>query len=360
MLASLFGTAGVVGEEILLAAGKPGLIVGPFARLLGAVFNFLFNIVHGITPAASLAITIILFTIIVRVCLIPLMVKSHKSTYMMQKIQPEMTRIQNRYKGKNDPQSQQKMAHELQKLQKDNGVSLFGGCLPMLIQLPILYAMFYIFQQAFNYVDIISILYNEITEIFMSIPVELRVEVLKPIAMAHSMSMDLAVEADMFGLVNVLTKADWTSILSTVGSEFSALLAPLAEHKNAIEYFFGISLVNNSGWRLPGIIVPILAGLSTYLSTKVSMSKQKKAQENGPKNSATDSMNNTMNTMTMIMPLFMAFICLTMPAALGLYWTVGNIIQIIQHLILNKIFDKKFGEVIVSKDDKDIIDIKTK
>ncbi len=358
MLASIFGTAGVVGEEFLLAAGSPGVIVGPFARLLGAVFNFLFNIVYGITPVASLAIAIILFTVIVRACLVPLMVKSHKSTYMMQKIQPEMTKIQNKYKGKNDPQSQQKMAYELQKLQKDNGVSMLGGCLPMLIQLPILYAMFYIFQQAFNYVDVINVLYNEITEIFMAIAVAERVELLKPIALAHNMSMDLAVEADMFGLVNVLTKADWTSILTNAGTEISAVLSPLAEKKNAIEYLLGISLVNNSGWKFPGIILPILAGFTTWLSTKIQTDKQKKSQEQG-QNKTADSINGSMNTMMMIMPFFMAFICLSMPAALGLYWTIGNVIQILTSLILNKYFDKKFGEVKVSKEN-DIIDVKTK
>ncbi|MBE6007725.1 MAG: YidC/Oxa1 family membrane protein insertase [Lachnospiraceae bacterium] len=359
MLASVFGTAGIVGEEFLLAAGSPGFIVGPFARLLGAIFNLLFNIVYGITPVASLAVTIIIFTVIVRACLVPLMVKSHKSTYMMQKIQPEMTKIQNKYKGKNDPQSQQKMAYEIQKLQKDNGVSMLGGCLPMLIQLPILYAMFYIFQQAFNYVDVINVLYNEITEIFMAIPVAERVELLKPIALAHSMSMDLAVESDMFGLVNVLTKADWTNILTNAGAEISALLEPLSGTKNAIEYFCGISLVNNSGWKFPGIILPILAGLTTWLSTKVQTDRQKKSQETG-QNKTADSINGSMNTMMMIMPFFMAFICLSMPAALGLYWTIGNVIQMITSVILNKIFDKKFGEIKVSGDNKDIIDIKTK
>lgn len=357
MLASIFGTSGIVGGEFLLASRSPGLIVGPFARLLGAVFNLLFNIVYGLTPTASLAITIILFTVIVRACLVPLMVKSHKSTYMMQKIQPEMTKIQNKYKGKNDPQSQQKMAYEIQKLQKDNGVSMLGGCLPMLIQLPILYAMFYIFQQAFNYVDVINVLYNEITHIFMAIPVAERVELLKPIALAHTMSMDLGLEADMFGLVNVLTKADWTSILSNASAEVSALLAPLASQKNAIEYFLGISLVNNAGWKFPGILLPVLAGLTTYLSTKIQTDRQNKSKGS---NSTADSINGSMNTMMMVMPFFMAFICLSMPAALGLYWTIGNVIQIITSWTLNKIFDKKFGEVIVSGDKEDVIDVKTK
>ncbi len=351
MLSTLVGAG--AGEVILAAAKSPGVIVGPFANLLGGIYNILFNIVYGISPAGSLGIAIILFTVLVRLILVPLMVKQHKSTYMMSKIQPEMIKIQNKYKNKNDPMSQQKQAMEIQKLQKDNGVSMFGGCLPMLIQLPILYGMFYIFQQAFNYVDVIGVLYNQITDIFMSIPVELRVEVLKPIALAHSMSMDLAVESDMFNLVAVLTKADWASILSTVGTEFSTLLAPLAESKTAIEYFFGISLVNKAGWGFPGIIIPILAGLTTYLSTMISMKKQK---EQSKGNATLEKTANSMNTMTYVMPIFMAWMCISFPAALGIYWTASNVIQMLQTIILNKIFDKKYGEIEVSSDE--IIDAK--
>ncbi|MCI1959967.1 MAG: YidC/Oxa1 family membrane protein insertase, partial [Clostridia bacterium] len=137
-------------------AKKPGVIIGPIAKFLGIIYNAMFNIIYNISPAYSLGFAIILFTIVIKLVLTPLTLKQQRSAYSMSKLQPEMNKIKKKYAGKKDIESQQKMSLELQKLQKDNNVSMFGGCLPSLIQLPILYALFYIFQQAFNYVDVVN------------------------------------------------------------------------------------------------------------------------------------------------------------------------------------------------------------
>lgn len=340
MLASLFGTGfAAMGQEVFLAATRnPGVIVGPIAKFLGSIYNFLFNIIYNISPTGSLVIAIILFTVLIRLILTPLIIKQQKSTYMMQKIQPEITKIQNKYKNKNDPESQRKMAYELQKIQKDNGVSMLGGCLPMLIQLPILYALFYIFQKAYLYVDVIGQNYSSIADILLSIPVEARVALLKPIALANSMSMDLAVRDDILQFINTITSADWATIINNAGAQFSALLQPLVTQKNLIEYFFGINLVAKAGWHFPGILIPIAAGVTTFLSFKIMMTRQKKNQKPEDKN----SMANSMDSMMYIMPIIMAAMCISFPAALGVYWTVSNIIQILQTAVINKMFDKKF------------------
>ena len=130
----------------LLAVRTPGVIIGPIARVLGIVYNALFNIIYSISPMNSLGIAIILFTLIVKSIFFPLLVKQQKSTLAMQKLQPEMAKIKKKYENKKDLESQQKMSMEMQKLQKDNNVSMLGGCLPLLVQLPILYALYYIFQ----------------------------------------------------------------------------------------------------------------------------------------------------------------------------------------------------------------------
>ena len=343
MLASLFGTGFVLAgqEALLVATRKPGVIVGPIATFLGAIYNFLFNFIYGISPTGSLVIAIVLFTVLVRLVLTPLMVKQQKSTYMMQKIQPEMTKIQNKYKNKKDPESQRKMAYEIQKLQKDNGVNMLGGCLPMLIQLPILYALFYIFQKAYIYVDVIGQNYSKIADVLLSIPVEARVNLLKPIALANNLSMDLAVRDDILVLINTITSGEWTTIINNAGTQFAALLQPLVADKNLIEFFFGINLVAKAGWHFPGILIPIAAGLTTFLSSKIMMTRQKKSQVGAEKNSMTSSMDSMMY----IMPVIMAAMCVNFPAALGVYWTVSNIIQIAQTAVLNKMFDKKYGVI---------------
>ena len=105
----------------------------------------MFQFIYGISTNGSLGIAIILFTIIVKFILFPLMIRQQRSSFKLQQLQPEMNKIRAKYKDKKDQLSQQKMALELQEFQKKNGISMLSGCLPLLIQLPILYALFYIF-----------------------------------------------------------------------------------------------------------------------------------------------------------------------------------------------------------------------
>ena len=139
---------------------EPG-IFEPIAIVLGKIYNMLFNGIYGSVSAGALGIAIIVFTLIVKLILFPLMMKQQKSSFKMQQLQPEMNKIRDKYKGKTDTMSQQRMALELQDFQKKNGVHLMGGCLPMLIQLPILYALYYIFQNAYVYVDVIGNNYTD-------------------------------------------------------------------------------------------------------------------------------------------------------------------------------------------------------
>ena len=160
---------------------EPG-IFEPIAIVLGKIYNMLFNGIYGSVSAGALGIAIIIFTLIVKLILFPLMMKQQKSSFKMQQLQPEMNKIRDKYKGKTDTMSQQRMALELQDFQKKNGVHLMGGCLPMLIQLPILYALYYIFQNAYVYVDVIGNNYTDIANAIIQIPAALRMEAFTPYA----------------------------------------------------------------------------------------------------------------------------------------------------------------------------------
>ena len=97
---------------------QPGKIVGPFADLMGKVYNLLFELLHSNTSAGSLGLAIIIFTLIVKLILFPLMVKQQKSSFKMQALQPELMKIRKKYEGKTDQMSQQRMAFEMQEFQK--------------------------------------------------------------------------------------------------------------------------------------------------------------------------------------------------------------------------------------------------
>lgn len=116
-------------------------------KYLNNAFVHFFNYLHGgvisvfPNPNVSYGIAIILMTIIIRVIILPLGIKQIKSSLVMNKIQPEVKKIQDKYKK--DPQKAQK---EMMKLYKEKGASPFSGCLPLLIQWPILVALYYVFN----------------------------------------------------------------------------------------------------------------------------------------------------------------------------------------------------------------------
>ena len=333
--------------EALPSVREPGVIIGPIANLMGQIYNMLFNILHSNTSAGSLGLAIIIFTLIVKMLLFPLMVKQQKSSFLMQQMKPELDKIKAKYAGKTDQMSQQRMAFEMQEFQKKNGASMMGGCLPMLIQLPILYALFYLFQNAYVYVDAIGANYTEIANAIINIPVATRMEVFQPFAQEFvdayknidmvKDGFDMGQVNDVVMLVGNMKAADWNIVLQNLGSAGNDL-APLLATKNEIETFLTIPLVTKAGLGFPGVIIPLAAGFTTYLQTKIMNAMN--PQNNDPNNPAAAMTKSMLYTM----PIMMGVFSITMPAGLGLYWTISNLFGIVQQVILTKYYRKKFEQ----------------
>lgn len=333
--------------EALPSVREPGVIIGPVANLMAKVYNMLFEFLHSSTSVGSLGLAIIIFTLIVKLILFPLMVKQQKSSFKMQQLQPEMMKIRKKYEGKTDQMSQQRMAFEMQELQKKSGVSMMGGCLPMLVQLPILYALFYLFQNAYVYVDVIGNNYTDIANAIINIPTALRMEVFQPFAQDFvdtyknvaiiKDGFDMSQVGDITMLINHLKADDWAVIMQNLGSAGDALV-PLLATKNSIETFLTIPLVSKAGLSFPGVIIPIAAGVTTWLQSKIMMMMN--PQQNDPNNPAA-AMSKSMLYM---MPIMMGFFSISMPAGLGLYWTISNLFGILQQVVLTKYYKKKFAE----------------
>jgi YidC/Oxa1 family membrane protein insertase len=331
--------------EALPSVREPGKIIGPIADLMGQIYNMLFNALHSNTSAGSLGLAIIIFTLIVKMLLFPLMVKQQKSSFIMQQMKPELDKIKAKYAGKTDQMSQQRMAFEMQELQKKNGASMMGGCLPMLIQLPILYALFYLFQNAYVYVDAIGNNYVNIANAILNIPVATRMEVFQPFAQEFvdaykNMAIikdgfDMGQVNDIVMLVGNMKQGDWDVVLQNLGTQ-GVELAGLLATKNEIETFLTIPLVTKAGLGFPGIIIPIAAGATTWLQTKImNMMNPQNMDPSNPAAAMTKSMLYTM-------PIMMGVFSITMPAGLGLYWTISNLFGIVQQVILTKYYRKKF------------------
>ena len=331
--------------EALPSVREPGKIISPIADLMGQIYNMLFEVLHSNTSAGSLGLAIIIFTLIVKMLLFPLMVKQQKSSFIMQQMKPELDKIKEKYAGKTDQMSQQRMAYEMQELQRKNGASMMGGCLPMLIQLPILYALFYLFQNAYVYVDAIGANYTEIANAIINIPVATRMEVFQPFAQEFvdayknmdiiKDGFDMSQVNDVVMLVGNMKQGDWDVVLQNLGTQ-GVELAGLLETKNNIETFLTIPLVTKAGLGFPGIIIPIAAGATTWLQTKImNMMNPQNMDPSNPAAAMTKSMLYTM-------PIMMGVFSITMPAGLGLYWTISNIFGIVQQVILTKYYRKKF------------------
>lgn len=316
--------------SLLAAQQKPGKIVGPIAAFLGIFFNAIFNMICGLTLNGSLGISIIIFTVLVKLLLTPLTVKQQKGMLKMQALTPKLKAIEAKYEGKTDTASQQRMQFELQELQRENGVSMASGCLPMLIQLPILYGLFFMFRQSHLYVDFIGANYNTIVDLLMQLPTQLRIDALTNAVLNHGMTVDVSQAGDLLNLVFQLGKNDIQGILSVLGSAGEAL-QPLFEQKLAFEYFLGINMMQNPGLSFPGILIPILAGASTYVSTK----------NTGATSKENEATQNTMKTMNIVMPIILGVMCFSMPAGLGIYWTISNILQLPQQKIVRRMLQNK-------------------
>ena len=327
------------GAPALLRAGgasSPGFIVGPIAKLMGIVYDWLFNFIYSFSETGSLVMAIILFTILVKLVLFPLSYKQIKGTYRMQMLQPELNKIKQKYANKNDEESQRRMAFELQEFQRENGASMFAGCLPLLIQLPILYALYYIFNQPYQYVDVINNIYTSATNALLDIDAATRVNILTPVILSKNMTVDVSIFDQLFGLVQTMSATDWNSVISAAGNAGSAL-AEIVAQKHAIEYFFGLNLVSYAGLSFPGIIIPIIAGLTTYLSTWY-MQKRQKAMNPDAMDDAAAGMTKSMN---IVMPIMMGVITINVPIALGIYWTLSNLFSVLQTWATYKALDKK-------------------
>ena len=327
MLSSIFILTNFIEKD-------PGIIVGPISKLLGIIINFVFKFVYAITTDHSLGITIILFTIIVRLLLLPLNYKQQKSMYIMQKIQPEIKKIQEKYKGNKDPEMAKKMQMEMTKLYSKHNYNPFSGCLPLFIQLPILISLYFIMKNSYLFVSNIGNLYTEIANQILSAPNY--PEVIMPLAIPlvpRGIEIDFSQVPDMLKLINKFSTSDWEVIQAGLPSlDISNLLA----QKTSIDHFLGINLTETVGFAFPKVLLALLSGATTFLSSWVISRKNK---------STDPAMMTQQKIMNIVMPLMMTFFTISVPAGIAIYWVVGNIVQIVQQIFLSRYCEKKFAHI---------------
>ena len=317
---------------------KAGSILGPIATVLGYVMNILFRFTSSF-GVFNVGLCIILFTIVMKTLMIPLTIKQQKTTKLMSVMNPEIQAIQKKYKGKSDQESMQRQNVEIQAVYEKYGTSMTGGCLPLLIQMPILLALYRVIYNIPAYVPSVRVYFdNVVTPLMGQADYAQKLQEITNIATACGGKLDKFDFTNANRLVDMLYKFS-TSQWGELQALFPAISDVIGQNAAVVERmntFLGLNMAEAPGW-VPSFawIIPVLAAVSQWFSTKLMSGNQPSTSAD-----AENPMAQSMKTMTTTMPLFSAFICITMPAGLGIYWIATSVVTIIQQLIVNAYMDK--------------------
>ena len=317
---------------------KAGSILGPIATVLGYVMDILFRFTSSF-GVFNVGLCIILFTIVMKTLMIPLTIKQQKTTKLMSVMNPEIQAIQKKYNGKSDQESMQRQNVEIQAVYEKYGTSMTGGCLPLLIQMPILLALYRVIYNIPAYVPSVRVYFdNVVTPLMGQADYAQKLQEITNIATACGGKLDKFDFTNANRLVDMLYKFS-TSQWGELQALFPAISDVIGQNAAVVERmntFLGLNMAEAPGW-VPSFawIIPVLAAVSQWFSTKLMSGNQPSTSAD-----AENPMAQSMKTMTTTMPLFSAFICITMPAGLGIYWIATSVVTIIQQLIVNAYMDK--------------------
>ena len=337
-----------------------GIIMGPITWLLGTIFNAIYNLFFTM-GVESIALSIVLFTIFVRLILFPFNLKTTKSSKIQQHLRPEFNKITKKYKGKRDQQSMIAQQRETRELQEKYGIKMSQGCLTALIQLPVFIGLYNVIQNVPAYVFRVRELFKPIAiEIFKSAnsssvisqfaaEQKLRLTT-KAVEFASATSATSGTgKAGLNYIIDVLYKCN-TDQLTKLGEKFSSNpeVANLISEKsqsisNVNHFFFGINLSEAPGLKLSiALIIPIVAFLCQFLAMKVTP-----MQETGDPQQ--DAQMRTMRKTMYIMPIFSFFITAISPAGLGIYWATSAFVSFLITVLTNIYYDHADMDAIIEK-----------
>lgn len=328
------------------STGFLGWIANFFGYVMNAIFEFcsLFGI-------QNIGLCIILFTIITKSLMIPMTINQQKSSKLMNLINPEMQAITAKYKDKKDQESMMKQQQETRELYEKYGISPMGGCLPLLIQMPILFALYRIIYNIPAYVtgikDQFMIVVEAVTtqsgyaDKIMAMDAAKRVQGVSVEAISGTTEAAHNLLIDIF---NKFGSADWQTLYSVFPGIEAQVSGAVEEIHSMNSFLFGLNMADNPSFAVPlSLSIPILSGLLQWVSTKLMNSSQQSS------NDKDNPAASTMKTMTTIMPLMSVFFCFMVPNGVGLYWVATSVVTIVQQLFINSYMEKVNVNELIAK-----------
>lgn len=344
-------------------------IIGWVARLLGLIMNGIFYLIDLIgIPNVGLAI--ILFTIVVNLLMLPLTIRQQKFSKLSAKMNPEIQAIQQKYKNKKDNDSLMAQNQEIQAVYAKYGVNPSGSCVQLLIQFPILLALYRVIYSMPAYVGKIKEAFFPLVDNLIA--QEGSAEFIQGFKNAGMYVKQFSNELFVSGnttyiqntYVDVLNKAS-TAEFSSIAEKFPSVANDVnntMELLSRYNNFLGINIGNSpsftvsQGWHAEGgvqwlvvigaLAIPLLAALTQWINVKL---MPQAAMNSSDSNDQQNSMVQSMKMMNTMMPIMSAVFCYTLPAGMGLYWIAGSVVRSIQQVVINKHFDKMNFEEIIKK-----------
>lgn len=318
-------------------------ILAQIAEILGWILNVIFNFLDSLgNPNVGLAI--ILFTIIVYTLMIPLTYKQQKFSKMSARMNPELQAIQKKYNGKQDQVSMVKMQDEMKAVYAKYGTSQTGSCLPLLIQFPVLIAVYRVVYAIPAYIDKVKMAYYPlVTDILNT---KGGSEFIQSLSSASQFkNKDFTLENTIIDVLNKASSTEWDSITAQF-PDLSGVITSARSTLDGFNNFFGLNIANSPWfsmrqylsegkylWVIAAIMIPVLAGLTQWLNVRM---MPQAASGDGDNN----EMMQSMKMMNNFMPLMSVWFCAILPVGVGLYWIMSAVARLVQQFFMNKHLDK--------------------
>jgi len=343
-----------------------GAILGPIAKILGYLMNWIFIFLDKI-GIPSIGLAIILFTIVIYMLLLPLTIKQQKFSKLSAKMNPELQAIRKKYEGKKDNESMSAMNLETQEVYAKYGVSPSGSCVQLLIQMPILFALYRVIYAIPAYVPMVKNVFSGVVE-GLFLQKDKAAEFLQGLSTSSMYNKQFTNELFIAGdktyvtntfidCLNRASSSDWDNLKNTFSSLSGEIDKAYAQIEN-YNYFLGLNVGNSPTYTMKealasknfllligALLIPILAALSQWINTK--LMPQTAANASG--DNENDTMAQSMKAMNTMMPIMSACFCLSLPVGMGIYWIAGAVVRCVQQVIINKQIDKIDYDAVIEK-----------
>ena len=338
-------------------------IIGPIAELIGIIMNGIFVVLSKI-GLPNVGLSIIFMTILIYMLMLPLTIRQQKFSKLQRKMQPELQKIQKKYQGRKDSASVAAQQEEMKQVYDKYGVSASGSCVQLLIQMPILFALYRVFYNVPAYLSSVKAAFYPLvdnlyqldpdgTKILLAQDSDGKYIFSSVSAFVKGLTGNIeggnidAVKNSIVDILNKFQVADWTTLTEkapSLNSDITTTTTKLLQYNN----FLGLNIAESPSnimkqggiMIVVALIIPLLAAFTQWLNVKLMPQ---------PESDPNDQAANTMKSMNIMMPAISAVFCFSLPSGMGLYWIVGAIVRIVQQIFINKHIDKMNIDEMIEK-----------